>query len=69
MLRLLPPTPAMRSRPAAHPALPNPQPLPPLLAGQVLAPLVRRFIQLRHRLLENDRAAKHRLDVAAEQLR
>ncbi|PSC68966.1 OTU domain-containing protein isoform X1 [Micractinium conductrix] len=36
---------------------------------KVLAPLVRRFQQLRHRLLESDYAAKTRLDAAAEQLR
>lgn len=35
---------------------------------QVLAPLVRRFQALRARLIDNDRAAKHRLDAAAEQL-
>ena len=36
---------------------------------QVLAPLVRRFMALRTRLLDNDRAAKKRLDLAAEQLK
>ena len=36
---------------------------------QALAPLVRRFEALRGRLLENDHAAKGRLDAAADQLR
>lgn len=36
---------------------------------QVLAPLVRRFQALRLRLLENDKAAKHRLDAAAGHLK
>ncbi|PRW45646.1 OTU domain-containing protein isoform X1 [Chlorella sorokiniana] len=39
-----------------------------LTVWQVLAPLVRRFMALRARLLDNDRAAKKRLDLAAEQL-
>ncbi len=38
------------------------------MVPQVLAPLVRRFQELRRHLLENDRAAKGRLDSAAEQL-
>ncbi|KAL4443970.1 hypothetical protein ABPG75_011707 [Micractinium tetrahymenae] len=37
-------------------------------SSQVLAPLVRRFQELRRHLLENDRAAKQRLDAAAGQL-
>ena len=42
--------------------LPSPNP-------QVLAPLLRRFMSLRTRLLDNDRAAKKRLDLAAEHLK
>lgn len=39
-----------------------------LTTWEVVAPLVRRFIALRKRLLDADRAAKCRLDAAAEQL-
>lgn len=43
-------------------------PLPPS-NPQVLAPLLRRFMALRTRLLDNDRTAKKRLDLAAEHLK
>ncbi len=47
----------------------TPSSIPPPHLKQVLAPLVRRFMALRTRLLDNDRAAKHRLDLAAHQLK
>lgn len=47
----------------------NPIVTPPPHLKQVLAPLVRRFMALRTRLLDSDRAAKHRLDLAAHQLK
>lgn len=56
---------AVQSTAGGQPLSPNPL----LLPLQVLAPLVRRLMALRTRLLDNDRAAKKRLDLAAEHLK
>lgn len=57
---------AVQSTAGGQPLSPSPLLLLPL---QVLAPLVRRLMALRTRLLDNDRAAKKRLDLAVEHLK